>query len=118
MPFTIDPREFADKRVLVTGGTGGIGEAIVRRLTAGGATVVTAGRNKPPEGQTPDLFVQADVSTAAGVAKVVRAVLERYGGVDILVHNIGGSTAPGGGFAILDDESWQSALDLNLLSAV
>ena len=118
MPFTIDPREFADKRVLVTGGTGGIGEAIVRRLTAGGATVTTAGRNKLPEGQAPDLFVQADVSAAAGVDKVVRAVLERFGGVDILVHNIGGSTAPSGGFAVLDDESWQSALDLNLLSAV
>lgn len=118
MRFTIDPREFADKRVLVTGGTGGIGEAIVRRLAAGGATVATAGRNKLPDGQTPHLFVQADVSTASGVDKVVRGVLDRFGGVDILVHNIGGSTAPGGGFAVLDDESWQRALDLNLLSAV
>jgi NAD(P)-dependent dehydrogenase (short-subunit alcohol dehydrogenase family) len=118
MRFTIDPREFADKRALVTGGTGGIGEAIVRRLSAGGATVATTGRNKLPEGQTPHLFVQADVSTASGVDNVVRGVLERFGGVDILVHNVGGSTAPSGGFAVLDDESWQRALDLNLLSAV
>src|SRR2546430_655646 len=39
--FSVDPTEFAGKRVLVTGGTKGMGEAIVRRLAAGGATVAT-----------------------------------------------------------------------------
>jgi NAD(P)-dependent dehydrogenase (short-subunit alcohol dehydrogenase family) len=39
--FSVDPSEFATKRVLVTGGTKGMGQAIVQRLTAGGATVAT-----------------------------------------------------------------------------
>ena len=43
---------------------------------------------------------------------------DRLGGVDILVHVLGGSKAPAGGFAVLDDGEWQRALDLNLLPAV
>jgi NAD(P)-dependent dehydrogenase (short-subunit alcohol dehydrogenase family) len=116
--FSVDPMELARKRVLVTGGTQGVGEAIVGRLAAGGARVATAARSELPEGQAPDLFVQADVSTADGVDKVARAVLERFGGIDILVHNAGGSSAPSGGFAVLTDEHWQQDLDANLLAAV
>lgn len=116
--FAIDPGEFARKRALVTGGTEGIGEAIVRRLSAGGATVATTARSELPTGQRPDLFVQADLGTASGVEKVVRTVLDRFAGVDILVHNVGGSSAPSGGFAALDDEEWRRTLDLNLLCAV
>jgi len=116
--FAIDPREFLRKRALVTGGTKGIGEAIVRRLAAGGARVATTARSELPEGQASDLFVRADVSTAAGIEKIVRAVLEQFGGVDLLVHNVGGSSAPGGGFAALGDEDWKQALDGNLLAAV
>jgi len=110
--------ELAGKRALVTGGTQGVGEAIVRRLAAAGARVATTARSEPPGGQSPELFVEADVSSAAGVDKVVRAVLERFDGLDILVHNVGGSSAPGGGFAALTDDEWQRELDLNLLSAV
>ena len=40
------------------------------------------------------------------------------GGVDIIVHVVGGSSAPAGGFAVLDDEVWQRELNLNLLAAV
>jgi NAD(P)-dependent dehydrogenase (short-subunit alcohol dehydrogenase family) len=114
----LDSMTLAGKRALVTGGTQGIGEAIVRRLAVAGARVATTARSALPEGQSPDLFVQADMSAAAGVDVVVRAVLERYGGVDMIVHNVGGSAAPGGGFAALTDEEWQRELDLNLLSAV
>jgi NAD(P)-dependent dehydrogenase (short-subunit alcohol dehydrogenase family) len=116
--FSIDPTEFARKRVLVTGGTQGIGEAIVRRLAAGGAQVATTARSQLPSGQTPALFVQADVSTPSGVETVVRAVRETFGGLDILVHNAGGSAAPGGGFAALTDEDWLKDLSTNLLAAV
>jgi NAD(P)-dependent dehydrogenase (short-subunit alcohol dehydrogenase family) len=110
--------EFTGKRALVTGGTRGIGEAIVARLRGAGAMVVTTARSTPHDPPQPDLFVAADVSTAEGAAKVVSAVRDRLGGVDILVHNVGGSSAPGGGFAALTDEDWQHALNSNLLAAV
>ena len=116
--FAVDRSEFAGKRVLVTGGTQGMGEAIVRRLAASSARVATTARSSLPEGQPPDLFVQADVSTAEGVEKVVRCVLERFGGLDVLVNNVGGSSAPAGGFAVLTDDEWQRAIDMNLLAAV
>src|SRR5207237_4829375 len=95
--FSVDPAEFAGKRVLVTGGTKGMGEAIVRRLAAGGATVATTARSPLPESQAVELFVQADISTREGVDRVVREMLDRLGGVDILVNNVGGSSAPSGG---------------------
>lgn len=110
--------EFAGKRALVTGGTEGMGAAIVRRLAAAGATVATAARSAPPEGRPPYLFVHADVGTPDGVQNVVREVLDRMGGVDILVNNVGGSSAPGGGALALGDEDWQHALNVNLLAAV
>ena len=65
-----------------------------------------------------DLFVAADVATADGCAAVADAVRSRLGGVDIIVHVVGGSSAPAGGFAVLDDEEWRRALDVNLFPAV
>lgn len=116
--FSFDPTEFAGKRVLVTGGTKGMGEAIVRRLAAGGGTVATTARSPLPEGQAPGLFVQADLSTREGVDKVVREVLGRLGGVDILVNNVGGSSAPSGGVLALGDDDWQDTINANLFAAV
>jgi NAD(P)-dependent dehydrogenase (short-subunit alcohol dehydrogenase family) len=110
--------EFTGKRALVTGGTRGMGEAIVQRLRAAGATVVTTARSAPQDLPRLELFVAADLSTAEGAEKVVSAVRERLGGIDILVHNVGGSSAPGGGFAALTDDEWQQALNTNLLGAV
>jgi NAD(P)-dependent dehydrogenase (short-subunit alcohol dehydrogenase family) len=116
--FSFDPKEFEGKRALVTGGTKGMGEAIVRRLAAGGATVATTARSPLPEGQAVEVFVQADVSTREGVDEVIRAVLDRLGGVDILVNNVGGSSAPSGGVLALGDEDWQRTIDANLFAAV
>jgi NAD(P)-dependent dehydrogenase (short-subunit alcohol dehydrogenase family) len=117
-PFYCDPAEFLGKRVLVTGGTRGMGEAIVRRLLRGGARVATTARSPLPVGQAPTLFVQADISTAQGVGAVADGVLAQFGGLDILVNNVGGSSAPGGGALALGDEDWQQALNANLLAAV
>ena len=90
--------EFAGKRVFITGGSKGVGEAIVRRFAIGGATVGTTARSPLPEGNAARLFVQADINTRDGVDKVVREVLNQFGGgLDILIHNAGGSGAPGGG---------------------
>jgi NAD(P)-dependent dehydrogenase (short-subunit alcohol dehydrogenase family) len=116
--FSFDPAEFAGKRVLVTGGTEGMGEAIVRRLAGGGAMVATTARSPLPEGQSVGLFVQADISTRQGVNKVAEQVLQRFGGLDILVNSVGGSSAPSGGVLALTDEDWQKEMNLNLLPAV
>jgi NAD(P)-dependent dehydrogenase (short-subunit alcohol dehydrogenase family) len=110
--------EFTGKRALVTGGTRGIGEAIVQRLRGAGALVVTTARSTPQHLLQPELFVAADLSTAEGAEQVVSAVRDRLGGIDILVHNVGGSSAPSGGFAVLTDDAWQDALNSNLLGAV
>ena len=110
--------ESRGKRAVVTGGTKGMGEAIVQRLRSSGATVVTTARSAPPDLPEPELFLAADLSTAEGTGKVVSHVLDRLGGVDILINNVGGSSAPGGGFAALTDEDWQAALNQNLLAAV
>src|SRR6266404_836993 len=116
--FRADSEELAGKRALVTGGTQGVGAAIVSRLSAKGAKVTTTARSERPSSDASDLFVRADVTTSDGVITISRAVLERFGGLDILVHNVGGSSAPGGGFAALTDGEWQRELDLNLLPAV
>jgi NAD(P)-dependent dehydrogenase (short-subunit alcohol dehydrogenase family) len=110
--------EFAGKRALVTGGTRGIGEAVVQRLRGAGATVITTARSSPDNLLQPDLFMEADLSMAEGAEKVVSFVRDRLGGVDVLVHNAGGSSAPSGGFAVLTDEHWQQELNINLLAAV
>jgi len=116
--FYVDPTELAGRRALVTGGSEGVGAAIVSRLVRGGARVATTARSKRPPGDASDLYVQADVSKAEGVGEVARVIAERYDGLDILVHNVGGTSAPAGGFAALTDEEWQRELDLNLLAAV
>src|SRR5438552_3602309 len=87
--------EFAGKRVLVTGGSKGIGEAIVNRLRRGGATVLASARSSPAESD-PKQFIQADVCTGAGTDQIIKATLDQLGGLDILVNNAGGSSAPGG----------------------
>ena len=114
----IDANELAAKRVLVTGGTKGIGEAIVKRLRQAGATVITTARSTPENLLSPELFVQADISTPEGVQKVVKEVLARLNGVDILVNNVGGSSAPSGGALALSDDDWQQAFNNNLFAAV
>ena len=112
-----DPSEFQGRRVVVTAGTKGAGRATVQRFLAGGAQVLTAARKLPAE-LAGAQFVEADLTSPEGVEVLAGAALERFGGVDILVHVLGGSTAPGGGFAALSEDHWRAELDLNLMSAV
>lgn len=60
----------------------------------------------------------ADLTRAENCATVATAVRERLGGVDIVVHMLGGSSAPAGGYVALDDEEWRRELNLNLMPAV
>jgi NAD(P)-dependent dehydrogenase (short-subunit alcohol dehydrogenase family) len=110
--------ELSEKRALVTGGTKGMGEAIVKRLRLAGATVMTTARSRPDELQSPELFIQSDISTPDGVDKVVKGVLARLGGVDILINNVGGSSTPSGGALALSDDDWQQTFNTNLFAAV
>jgi NAD(P)-dependent dehydrogenase (short-subunit alcohol dehydrogenase family) len=110
-------REFDGKRVLVTGGTKGAGKAIADRFLQEGATVIITARSAPEE-KTNAHFVQADVSTADGTTKVVNEIINRFQGIDVIVHNVGGSSAPSGGFITVTDEIWQQNFNENLFPAV
>jgi NAD(P)-dependent dehydrogenase (short-subunit alcohol dehydrogenase family) len=133
-PETNGATSLRGARVLVTGGTRGIGAATVRRLAGAGAEVVAAARTAPdlvpagpvstgpvgagPAGAGPVRFVAADVATADGVAALAEQALDLLGGIDILVSNAGGQTHRPGGVLHFSDEDWQRDLDTNLLSAV
>ncbi|GAA3464124.1 SDR family oxidoreductase [Saccharothrix longispora] len=106
--------ELAGRHALVTGGTKGTGAAVAARLVELGARVTATTRHAPAAPATGTRFVRADTATAEGAARVAEAV----GEVDVLVHVVGGSSAPAGGFAALTDEHWAAELDLNLLGAV
>lgn len=117
MNIKADPTEFAGKRVLVSGGSKGLGRATVDRFLAGGARVITAARGtlEPIDGVE---FVRADLTTAEGGEALAKAAFERMGGVDILAHVIGGSASPAGGFLALTDDHWLTELNLNLMATV
>jgi len=105
-------------RILVTGGTKGIGAAVVKTLVELGAKVITTARAIPDTASEGVHYIASDIRTAAGCINVATQVCDRFGGVDILINVVGGSSTPAGGFAVLDDEIWQEELNLNLMSAV
>lgn len=110
--------ELSGKIALVTGGTKGAGRAIATRLKAAGATVVITARNKPDQADPDMHFIAADLSRTEGAASVAKETLDRYGGLDILVNNLGSSETPGGGFAALTNEDWETTISTNLLAPV
>lgn len=107
----------ANKRALITSGTRGAGAATVALFRELGAKVLTAARTKPAA-LADELFVATDLTTVEGCRTLASAVRERLGGVDIIVHMLGGSSAPPGGFNALTEEHWTKELDLNLMPAV
>jgi len=109
--------EIAGRRVLVTAGTKGIGGAVVELFHKLGARVITTARTRP-EGFPAEQFVAADLTTAEGCAALAQTVIDRFGSVDVLVHVLGGSSAPPGGFAALNDAEWHKEMYLNLFPAV
>ncbi|MFB2582346.1 SDR family oxidoreductase [Herbiconiux sp. P15] len=111
-------RDRLDGRVtLVTGGTKGTGVAVVERLRELGAEVYVSARSMPDGYEYPDRFIAADTSTKEGTDRVA-AAMDKAGGVDIVVHVVGGSSTPAGGFEAIPDEQWITELQLNFLGAV
>jgi len=120
--------QLKDKVAIVTGSSRGLGLASARALAAEGCLVMLCGRTQ----QTLDSALQAvttaagsadrvkavraDVAEAAGAAAVVAEAVQAFGGIDVLVNNVGASN--GGGLVETDDDTWREALDQNLMTAV
>jgi NAD(P)-dependent dehydrogenase (short-subunit alcohol dehydrogenase family) len=101
------------KICLVTGSTAGIGLEVAERLRDEGAHVVTTGRRDAGPGE---LHVAADLTRAGEPERLVAAAIERFGRIDGLVNNAGGTDIRK--LAELTDEDWQRSFELNLMTAV
>lgn len=110
--------DFKDKRVLITGGTKGMGAATLKLMLERDARVATTARAATGSLPADVHFIAADLRTRAGTDTVIQEALASLGGVDILINSVGGSTAAGGGALALDDDAWEDALNGNLLAAV
>jgi NAD(P)-dependent dehydrogenase (short-subunit alcohol dehydrogenase family) len=110
--------ELTGRRALVTGGTKGVGASVVDLLREAGAKVVATARSLPAHPVEGVHYVAADLSTARGANAAAESALVQLGGIDIIVDVLGGSSAPGGGFAALDDAEWWKEINQNLMPAV
>jgi 3-oxoacyl-[acyl-carrier protein] reductase len=115
-----------DRVALVTAASKGLGKAAATELAREGAKVVICARTEGPlraaaaeiEAATGGkvLAVAADVSRAADVTRIVQKTVAHFGRLDVLVTNAGGP--PAGYFMELDDDTWQRAFELTLMSTV
>ena len=115
--------EFEGKRVLITGSTRGIGQALARRFISEGATVAINGRSAHSVTESINAIgsssrlcaAPGDVSTAPGCERVVAGALEKLGGLDILINNAG--TYPIASIEDTDEALWDSTVNANVKSA-
>ncbi len=115
--------DLAGKTAVVTGAGRGIGLEITRALIREGAQVAAGARNGSAElsalaEESEMTVVLDDLTTAAGCQTLVDQAVARFGGIDVLVNNVGGVRPRTGGFLQVGDADWQWALEVNLLSAV
>src|SRR5205809_5998547 len=102
-----------DKICVVTGSTAGIGLEVARQLQQEGARVVTSGRRQEGIG---DLHISADLSRAGEPERLVNETINRFGRVDCLVNNVGGTDIRK--LEDLADDDWQVSFEINLMSAI
>ncbi|MEZ4280605.1 MAG: SDR family oxidoreductase [Myxococcota bacterium] len=106
---------------VVTGGSRGIGRALAAALRGAGAEVVISGRGREALDRTAKAIdvvpVQADAMARSEAAKPVAEAIARFGGVDILVNNVGGSAGGNPDLFSSDDDRFEANLTLNLTSA-
>ena len=111
------------KVALITGGNSGIGKATALLFAAEGAkTIITARRVDEGEQVVREIieaggtatYIETDVSNAAAVAALVRNVISLYGTIDCLFNNAGISGTPGTPVADLDENEWDSVININL----
>ncbi|MFV5993749.1 SDR family oxidoreductase [Streptomyces sp. NPDC056231] len=112
------PIDFTGRTAIVTGGTKGIGAAIAEAFLSAGAEVLVCGRNEPSRlpaaGGRTARFRSVDVRDAAASAALVDAAVERYGRLDVLVNNAGGS--PDAAAATVSPRFVEKVVALNLLA--
>jgi NAD(P)-dependent dehydrogenase (short-subunit alcohol dehydrogenase family) len=106
---------------LVTGGTGGLGQAVVRVLLESGARVVATRHEATGQGAgIPDdarlSFVSADLTDEPAVERLIQQIVAQHARLDILMNTVGGYRA-GQPVTELDAQTWQAMLTLNLETA-
>ncbi|MCW7945683.1 3-oxoacyl-ACP reductase [Streptomyces hygroscopicus] len=107
------------KKAVVTGASRGIGLAIAQALAAEGAEVYGGARTVSDElRDTTPYTLEVDLATPQGPGQLVGRAVEEFGGLDILVNNVGGRTTAAAGFLEVYDDAWASTFELNFLSAV
>jgi NAD(P)-dependent dehydrogenase (short-subunit alcohol dehydrogenase family) len=114
----VTPRDLVGKRALVTGGTRGIGAAVVQRLLDAGAQVVSTARSAPESAPAGATFFAGDVSSDAGAREIAANAVDALGGIDIIINNAAATRTFVDGSLSIPDADWVDALDLNFLSAV
>ncbi len=107
---------FADRVVLLTGAAGGFGQAIAKAFAAEGARLALIVRRSEQLTAASGLVVAADLSDSSALGKIVEAVIERYGRLDVLVNNAG--VAPRLGLDNATPEAWRAAFAVNLDAAL
>ena len=110
--------EFKGRRVLVTGGSRGIGAAVARRLLDAGATVLVTARARHAETPADATFIEGDLRTEVGAKAIGAKALTALGGLDILVNNAGGTRVHLPSSEAISDAEWVDSINLNFLSAV
>jgi len=108
--------ELKGKRAIVTGASDGIGFVVANLLADEGAQVLGAARRGTPSGAGFD-YVALDLTSPAAPAALVADAVSRYGGLDVVINNLGAGWLRGG-FTSITDEQWGESLNLNLMAAV